>query len=184
MPHRTPQAVVIGSSDAPPEACRDAWRIGAMLAHRGVIVVTGGGGGVMEEACRGAREAGGTTVGILPGDRLDAANPWCSVVVPTGLGHARNAVTALAGDLVVVVGGAAGTLSEVSLAWIHDRPVLALTAHGGWAERLGGRGVDERPRPPVVACPTLDDLEREVDAILAARGVVRSPRRPPSEEAP
>ncbi|MBN1336534.1 MAG: TIGR00725 family protein [Deltaproteobacteria bacterium] len=167
MTRRPLQAVVIGSGDAPPQACQDAERLGAMLAQRGVVVVTGGGSGIMAAASKGASEAGGVVVGILPGDRVEGANRWCTVAIPTGMGHGRNALTALAGDLVVVVGGAAGTLSEVSLAWIHGRPILALTAHGGWSARLGGQAVDDQPRAPIVACPTLADLEREVDAVLA-----------------
>ena len=95
------QALVIGPSSAGRETLRVAEDIGRLLAARGITLVTGGRGGVMEAASRGAHQVGGLVVGILPGAGLEGANPWCTVVIPTGLGHARNAVNALAGDLVI-----------------------------------------------------------------------------------
>jgi uncharacterized protein (TIGR00725 family) len=74
------------------------------------VVVTGGLGGVMEAACRGAREAGGTTIGVLPGSDRSAANPYVDVAMPTGLGEARNALVVRAADALVAIGGAYGTL--------------------------------------------------------------------------
>ena len=106
-----------------------------MLGRRGITLITGGRrGGVMEAASRGAARAGGLTVGITPGDDARAANPWCDIVLPTGLGHARNAITALAGDFVVAVGGGAGTLSELCFAWIHARPIYVLAGSEGWSD--------------------------------------------------
>src|SRR5262245_47227050 len=92
---RRAQAVVIGESTAGPEQLRLAEAVGGLLARLGLTLVTGGCGGVMEAASRGAASAGATVVGIVPSTRMEDANPWCNVVVPTGLGHARNAITAL-----------------------------------------------------------------------------------------
>jgi uncharacterized protein (TIGR00725 family) len=98
--------------------------VGAELARAGAAVVTGGLGGVMAAACRGARSAGGATVGLLPGlDRTDA-NEWVSVAVPTGLGEGRNLLVVRAADVVVAVGGAYGTLSEIALALRAGTPVV------------------------------------------------------------
>jgi uncharacterized protein (TIGR00725 family) len=163
MSPRPFQVSLIGPSEAPPATLAVAEAIGAALARRGVTLITGGRGGVMAAASRGAAQAGGLCIGITPGRDHSQANPWCSVVIPTGIGDARNAVTALAGDLVISIGGAAGTLSEISLAWIHGRPILGLTGHGGWTDALAGGAVDHRPRDPVQRCEDLDALLRAVD---------------------
>jgi uncharacterized protein (TIGR00725 family) len=157
---RAPQAVVIGDSQAPPATLRRAADVGALLARLGITLVTGGMGGVMEAASRAARRAGGLVVGIVPSADLAAANPWCSVVVPTGMGHARNALTAIAGDVVVAIGGGAGTLSELALAWIHARPILVLGGAGGWADAVAQAGaIDARRSATLTTCADLVELE-------------------------
>jgi uncharacterized protein (TIGR00725 family) len=94
-----------------------------------VRLVCGGLGGVMEAACRGAKGAGGTTIGILPGSERAAANAFVDVAVPTGLGEARNALVVRAADAVIAVGGGYGTLSEIALALKAGKPVVGL---GSW----------------------------------------------------
>src|SRR3954447_10191624 len=121
---------VVGPGEAEPEELAAAERVGAELARRGAIVVCGGLGGVMEAACRGAKGAGGTTVGILPGLDRGSANPFVDVAVPTGLGEARNALVVRAADVLVAVGGAYGTLSEIALALKTGKRVVGL---GSWA---------------------------------------------------
>jgi uncharacterized protein (TIGR00725 family) len=93
------------------------------------VVVCGGLGGVMEAACRGAKDAGGTTVGILPGSDRAAANPFVDVAIPTGLGEARNALVVRAADALIAVGGGYGTLSEIALALKAGKPVVGV---GTW----------------------------------------------------
>ena len=112
--------------------------MGRLLAARGAVVVCGGLGGVMEAACRGAKEGGGTTVGILPGSERSAANEFVDVAVPTGLGEARNAFVVRAADALIAVGGGYGTLSEIALALKAGKPVVGL---GSW-EIEGVRGAD------------------------------------------
>jgi len=92
------------------------------------VVVTGGCGGVMEAASKGAREAGGTTLGILPGGDRSGANEWVEVAVPTGMGEARNALVVRAADALVAVGGAWGTLSEIALARKAGKPVVGVAS--------------------------------------------------------
>lgn len=118
---------VVGPGDgASPEELDSAEELGRLLAEAGAVVVCGGLSGVMEAACRGARSAGGLTLGILPGrDRRDA-NPFVEVAVPTGLGEARNALVVRAADVVVAVGGAYGTLSEIAFALKGGTPVIGL----------------------------------------------------------
>ena len=117
---------VVGAGEATPEQRELAEAVGRGLAERGAVVVTGGLGGVMEAACRGAREAGGSTLGILPGHDRREANPYVEVAVPTGLGEARNALVVRAADSLVAVGGGFGTLSEIALALKAGKTVAGL----------------------------------------------------------
>jgi uncharacterized protein (TIGR00725 family) len=103
--------------------------VGRLLAQRGAVLVCGGLGGTMEAACRGAKQAGGTTVGLLPGGSRSDANPFVDVAIPTGLGEARNALVVRAADVVVAVGGGYGTLSEIALALKAGKRVVGL---GSW----------------------------------------------------
>lgn len=119
---------MIGSGSADGELYDLARQLGRGLAGLGVEVVCGGLGGVMEGVCRGAKEQGGMTLGILPGFEHQEANQWVEVSIATGLGHARNQMVALNGDVVVAVGGAYGTLTELGFAKIHGRPVIALSS--------------------------------------------------------
>lgn len=129
MPGRAPYVAVVGSAQATDEQSRVAEAIGGGLARAGAIVITGGRGGVMAAASRGAKAAGGTVVGLLPGSDREAANEWVTIALPTGLGELRNGLIVRAADVVVAVGGAYGTLSEIALALTADVPVLAL---GSW----------------------------------------------------
>lgn len=168
---RCAQASLIGDSDASYENLDLAEQAGEMLGRRRITLVTGGRGGVMEAAARGAAGAGGLTVGIMPGTDARSANPWCDVVIPTGLGHARNVLTGLAGDFIVAVGGGAGTLSELCFGWIHARPIYVLGGSGGWSDRLAGSPLDHRASSVIVRCDGVETLEREVVRFCAAKGL-------------
>jgi len=122
----TPYVAVVGPGEASAAEAEAAEAVGRLLAEAGAIVVTGGHGGVMAAACRGARSAGGLTVGILPGADRHAANEAVTVAIPTGLGELRNGLIVRAADVVVAVGGAYGTLSEVALALKTQVPVVGL----------------------------------------------------------
>lgn len=126
---RLRQVAVVGPRDAEIGQEREAYALGAGLARAGILVVTGGLGGVMAAACRGAVEAGGATLGLLPGEDPDAANQWVTTVVPTGLGEARDVLVVRASAAVVAVGGGWGTLAEVALALRSRIPVLGI---GSW----------------------------------------------------
>jgi uncharacterized protein (TIGR00725 family) len=119
-----PRQVSVIGSGAEWEAA--AAQIGRLLAERGCTVVTGGLGEVMAAAHRGAKEAGGTTIAIVPGERREDANEWADHVVVTGIGHARNLAVAASGDAVIAVGGSWGTLAEIAFALRLGRPVVAL----------------------------------------------------------
>ncbi len=134
------QIAVIGSgADAEPAA----EEVGRLLAGRGATVVTGGLGEVMAAACRGAKSAGGRTVGIVPGTERGAANEWVDVAVATGIGHARNLAVVASADAAIAVGGSWGTLAEIAYARTLGRPVVILDP--GW--KLDGDGIAHASSP-------------------------------------
>jgi uncharacterized protein (TIGR00725 family) len=134
---RARQVAVIGSGRLEPGSELEglAEEVGRRLAEAGVALVCGGLGGVMEAACRGAAGAGGTAIGIVPGHSVGEANPFCTEVVATGIGHARNLAVVGSGEVVIAVGGEWGTLSEIAFARAIGRTVVALRS---W--ELSGRG--------------------------------------------
>jgi len=119
-------AVVGAGGDVAPEVLAIAEAVGAELARRGAVVVTGGLGGVMEAACRGARRGGAVTLGILPGDDRAAANPFVAVAVATGLGELRNGLVVRSADALIAIAGEHGTLSEIALALKAGKRVIAI----------------------------------------------------------
>lgn len=136
----TVQISVIGSGG---EHEARAEEVGRLLAGRGCTVVTGGLGEVMAAGARGAKSAGGTTIGIVPGEQRAAANEWVDHVVVTGIGHARNLAVVASGDAVVAVGGRWGTLAEIGFARVLGRHVVVLEP--GWA--IEGDGVERASTP-------------------------------------
>ena len=120
---KTWQVSVVGSGAEHEERAAE---VGRLLAERGATLVCGGLDGVMAAAARGAKEAGGTTLGILPGESRAGANPWLDHVVVTGIGHARNLAVVGSGDAVIAVGGSWGTLAEIAFAQRLGRPTVIL----------------------------------------------------------
>lgn len=142
----SPVVGVIGESQfSDPSHEAAAEETGRLIAQSGWVLVCGGLTGVMEAACRGARNAGGLTVGILPNDDRDEANPYVTIAVPTGLGQGRNVVIALMADALIAVGGGFGTLSEIGHALRAGKPVIGLRT---WEATRSGQ------RAPVTSVQT------------------------------
>jgi uncharacterized protein (TIGR00725 family) len=148
---------VCGPDPCSAEEAKAANLVGRLLAEAGAVVVCGGHGGVMEAAARGASEAGGLVVGILPGLARGEGNPFLTVAIPTGLGELRNGLIVRAADAVVAVGGAFGTLSEIALALKTGVPVVGLST---WT--LGRSGQDV-PDPIVRATSPPDAVRRALE---------------------
>jgi uncharacterized protein (TIGR00725 family) len=156
---------VIGSGAgllALPDVLTSAEAVGSEIGRRGHTLICGGHGGVMEAACRGAREAGGHTVGVLPGPDRHEANEYVEFPIVTNLGSARNLIIVLSADAVIAVGhGGYGTLSEIALAFVHHKPVIGL---GTW--RLSDDAGLEDQRI-VRAKDPADAVERALEAAMA-----------------
>ena len=120
------QIGVIGPGVCPPDVEALAEEVGREVARRGAVLVCGGLGGVMRGAARGARSENGLTVGVLPGVNAADANDWIDIVIPTGMGEARNALIVRASDALVAIHGGYGTLSEIALALKTGVPVVGL----------------------------------------------------------
>jgi uncharacterized protein (TIGR00725 family) len=131
-----PTIAVIGAGQCDGRTAATAEEVGRLLAQKGVTVVCGGLGGVMEAACRGAKSAGGLTLGILPGTSAKESNRWVDVAIPTGLGEARNILVVRSAQAVIAVGGEFGTLSEIAFALKLGIPVIGLKT---WQLARNGR---------------------------------------------
>lgn len=121
-----------------------AYQVGREIARHDGVVITGGLGGVMEAACKGAKDEGGLSVGIVPNEDDSMANSHADIVIPTGIGYARDFINIYTADAVIVVGGGAGTLVEVSAAYLKSKPIVALAGSGGVADRVAGTYLDDR----------------------------------------
>jgi uncharacterized protein (TIGR00725 family) len=172
MNGRRPLVAVIGNGTPTPDAERVAEALGKQLVESGFRIVTGGLGGVMAAASRGAHQAGcyreGDVLGILPGPHADAANSWVDIVLPSNLGFARNVLVVSSADAVVAVGGGAGTLTEIAMAWQLGKPVIGLDVPG-WSQRLGGTAVDERRADVVLPARDAAEAVALVNVAIRAR---------------
>src|SRR4051794_6925670 len=144
MPRRA--IAVIGAGTCDHETYEAAYEVGRLIGERGAVLVTGGRSGVMEAASRGAREAGGLVVGILPDLDASTANDAVEIAIPTGMGQLRNGLVVSSGDAVIAIGGEWGTLSEIGLALKIGKPVI------GWRTwELAREGV---PRDGILCAST------------------------------
>jgi uncharacterized protein (TIGR00725 family) len=163
--HKLQIAVIGYNKDCTEGAKKAAYEVGREVAMAGAVLVCGGLGGVMESACRGAKENGGTTVGIIPQEEFSYANQYCDVVVCTGIGYARDFIVASSADGIIAVGGGVGTLIELGVGYMAKKVIVAMAGSGGVADMYGGKFLDERNRVPVTVAK---DAKTAVDAILAA----------------
>lgn len=142
FPERPKIISVCGAAEITPEIYKLTEKLGMMLAKEGYIIACGGLMGVMEAVAKGASSVGGITIGILPSYSKNSANPYIKIPIPTGIGEARNTVLVSMADAVVTIGGGAGTLSEMALAWKLGKIIVSLRYSGGWSEELAGVKID------------------------------------------
>lgn len=140
------QIAVLGSDQdfCTKKAYDIAYNVGYEIGKRGAVLITGGGKGVMEAAAKGAKAAGGLTVGILFGGTKKEANQYSDIIIPTGFGFARDEINANASDAVILVGGGVGTLSEATYAYFDKIPIYSMKNSGGTATKYSNQYLDQR----------------------------------------
>jgi len=162
---RARQVCVLGSAEPGSPAYEQAGDAGELLARLGITVVSGCGSPATRVAAERALAAGGSVVSIIPSDDIDLQDWPCSVLIPCGMGDARNLLMALAGDACIVIGGRAGTISEVCLAWLHKRPLLPLKGCGGWSDQLEENPPDERGNSKILSWRATGELQGNLQAL-------------------
>jgi uncharacterized protein (TIGR00725 family) len=159
---RCPQVSILGSAEPGTLAYERAAEAGALLASLGITVVSGCGSPATRIAAEKAIAAGGNVLSIIPPDQMPPPDWPATVVVPCGMGDARNLLMALSGEACIVIGGRAGTISEVCLAWLHKRPLLPLVGCGGWSDGLLANPPDERQNSPILPWASAIELEGQL----------------------
>ncbi|MDE1762752.1 MAG: TIGR00725 family protein [Thaumarchaeota archaeon] len=146
------QILIIGNNENgfTPDLEKTAYETGMEVAKSGAVLITGGLGGVMRAASHGAKDAGGLVIGIIPQTDSSFANEYCDIVIPSGIGLARDFLTALSGDGLIIIGGGSGTLSEACAAYMHKRPMVAIKNTGGIADRYADQYLDHRQQMKII----------------------------------
>jgi len=164
------QILVIGNNEdsSNPALEKIAYDTGMEVAKSGSVLVTGGLGGVMRAACNGAKDAGGLTVGIIPQNDPSFANEFCDIVIPSGLGLARDFVNALSADGVIIIGGGSGTLSETCAAYMYKKPMVAIRNTGGAADRFIDGYVDHRKNVKIIGVDSPKDAVTKILELITA----------------
>lgn len=162
---RRPQVCVLGSAEPGSAAYERAAEAGEAIAGLGITLVSGCGSPATRVAAERAVACGGQVVSIIPSAQFPESDWPATVVIPCGMGDARNLLMALAGDACLVIGGRAGTKSEVNLAWLHKRPLLPLVGCGGWSDQLERDPPDERRNSPILPWSSKTSLEAQLRSL-------------------
>ena len=158
------QITVIGDSQEIEKNNKIAYKLGEFIAEKGWVLITGGKEGVMNSCSKGAIEKQGLVVSILPDQELDYGTPYKTISIATGIGYARNLINVLSADVVVVIGGASGTLSEIAYAWAYNKPIIAYKECEGWSSKVADTKIDNRRKDKIIGASSLDDLKEKLEA--------------------
>ncbi|HUW90085.1 MAG TPA: TIGR00725 family protein [Candidatus Nanopelagicaceae bacterium] len=162
---------IIGTSEIEPRTEEIAIELGRLLAINKYAVACGGLYGVMEAVCKGAKQEGGLTIGIIPYEDKSRANKFIDVVIPVPFSQARNVVVVLSGDACVAVEGKAGTLSEMCFAWIYGKPIIALTGDeiNGWSSKMAGKKIDDRRNDTIYGASSAQEVVDRLNEIFKTK---------------
>lgn len=157
---------VIGASEITKEIRDKTVEIGRLIAKHNYAIACGGLSGVMEAVCKGAKEEGGFTIGIIPFLEKSAANRYIDLVIPCPFSQARNIVVVLTGDVCLAISGKAGTLSEISFAWIYLKPIVALTEVDGWSSKIANQKIDDRRSDMIYGVKTPEEAIEKINELF------------------
>ena len=165
---------IIGDSAERPELNSIAERMGILIAKEGYTLITGGRFGVMGAASKGAKSVDprpetARVIGIMPGIDETGSNPDIDYIIPTGIGWARGQIVVLSSDIVVVVGGSSGTLSEIAYAWEYKKPILAFTGVEGWSNNLAGKTIDYKRTDPILKVTNPEEAIKKIIEIFSSK---------------
>lgn len=157
------QIGIIGSnkSQCSKELYAFSYNLGLLLGKKGNTIINGGMQGTMEAVSKGVQDSNNKkskVVGILPFDNKDKANKYLDIIIPTGIGFARNSVIVLSSDILIALGGGAGTLNEISYAWQFGKKVFCYTGTEGWSKKLANQNLDSRKENLLIGFYTLEEL--------------------------
>jgi hypothetical protein len=166
---------VVGGARPTDASCATARETGRLLVDAGFRLATGGLLGVMTATLQGGRESEswteGTNIGILPGLNANDANPFVDIAIPTGMNYARNTILVSTGDVVVAIAGGSGTLSEIALAWQHEKPIVVLDTGEGWGPTFAGKALDHRRDDVIHLAKTPAEVVALVRQLVGTAGV-------------
>jgi uncharacterized protein (TIGR00725 family) len=159
------QIGIIGSnkSQCSKELYEFSYDLGLLLGNKGHTIINGGMLGTMEAVSKGVKDSENgqsKVVGILPFDNKEQANKYLDITIPTGIGFARNSVVVLSSDILIALGGGAGTLNEISYAWQFGKKVFCYTESEGWSKKLANQNLDSRKKGLLVGFKTLEELSK------------------------
>ncbi|WP_371803938.1 TIGR00725 family protein [Candidatus Lokiarchaeum ossiferum] len=145
---------VCGASNISEENYHLAEQLGQEIAKKQYILICGGLEGTMEAVCKGVKSQKGFTIGILPGYEKSQANKYVDLIIPSGIGEARNFILVSSADGIITLSGGAGTLSEIAFAWRLKKPIVSLSTSGGWSQKLAGTRIDESRKEKIQGAKT------------------------------
>jgi len=162
---------VIGTSEIDQSTRQTVMNLGELLAKNHYAIACGGLSGVMEAICKGAKKAGGLTIGIIPFKDKSLANEFVDIIIPVPFSQARNIVVVLAGDACVAIGGKAGTLSEMCFAWIYEKPIIALSNTEGWSSKLASQKIDNRRNDVIHGAKSPEEVLERLNLVIEKKNL-------------
>ncbi len=167
------QILVIGNNTngCTPKHEKIAYEVGSEIAKSDSVLITGGLGGVMTAASHGAHDENGLTVGIIPQNDATMANEYCDIVIPTGMGLARDFLNALTADGIIIVGGGSGTLSEVCAAYMYKKPMVAIRNIGGTIEPYIDGFLDHRENIKIIGVDTPQNAVKTILKLITTSNI-------------